>query len=84
MGGAYGTGADIWETLGISTWITLGMVFYPLYLVILWEESGMDAVIQQLTWIFGLLSWVFTFMSGVIMEAISLISTLIESIPVAE
>jgi len=84
MGGAYGAGVNLWETLGISSWITLAMIFYPLYLVILWEESGMDAVIQQLSWIFGLLSWVFTFMSGVIMEAISLISTLIESIPVAE
>ena len=84
MGGAYGTGVDLWETLGISSWLTVAMVFYPLYLIILWEEKGMDAVIQQLTWIFGLLSWVFTFMSGVIMDAIGLISTLIESIPVAE
>jgi hypothetical protein len=44
----------------------------------------MDAVIKQLTWIFGLVSWVFDFMKGIIMEAITLISTLIESIPVAE
>lgn len=84
MGGAYGAGVDLWETLGISQWITVAMIFYPLYLVILWDQDGMDAVIQQLTWIFGLLSWVFEFMSSVISEAILLITSLIESIPVAE
>ena len=84
MGGAYGAGVDVWETLGISSWLTVALVFYPLYLIILWDTEGMDAVIKQLTLIFGLLSWVFTFMSGVIMEGITLISTLIESIPVAE
>ena len=84
MEGAYGSGVDIWETLGISSWLTVAIIFYPLYLVILWDQEGMDAVLKQLTWIFGLLSWVFTFMSGVISEGISLISTLIESIPVAE
>ena len=84
MGGAYGVGVDLWTEFQISTWITLALIFYPLYLLILWEESGMDAVIQQLTWIFGLLSWVFDFMAGVIREAIMLITSLIESIPVAE
>lgn len=84
MGGAYGAGVNIWETLGVGQWITIALIFYPLYLVILWEESGMDAVIQQLTWLFGLLTWIFEFMSGVIREAIMLITSLIESIPVAE
>lgn len=84
MGGVYGEGVNVWETLGITTWITVGMIFYPLYLVILWEQKGLDAVIQQLTWIFGTLVWLYEFLSGVIQSVINLIVSLVESIPVAE
>ena len=44
----------------------------------------MGAVIEQLTWIFGLLVWLFHFFEGLVMGAVQLISSLIESIPVAE
>lgn len=84
IGGGLGAGADLWTELGISTWITVAIIFYPLYLVILWEEKGMGAVIEQLTWIFGLLVWLYHFFEGLIMGAITLVTAIIESIPVAE
>jgi len=84
MGGAYGVGVNLWETFNIAQWLQLVMILYPLYLVILWDEKGMDAVIQQLTWIFGLLSWLFGFFVSLIQFTIGLITTVIESIPVAE
>lgn len=84
MGGGLGAAANLWDTLGIASWIQLGMILYPLYLLILWEEKGMGAVIEQLTWIFGLLVWLFHFFEGLVMGAVQLISSLIESIPVAE
>jgi len=84
LGGAYGAGVNVWETLGVSSWITVAMICYPLYLIILWEEKGLEAVIQQLTWIFGILSWLFSFSVQLIQFVIRLITSVIESIPVAE
>ncbi len=84
MAGGYGVGVDLWETFGISQWITVAIIFYPLYLIILWDQKDMDAVIKQLTMMFGILSWLFTFFVSVIQFTIGLITTVIESIPVAE
>ena len=84
MGGAYGVGVNVWNDLGISTWILLLMVFYPIYLIILWDEEGMDPVIKQLTWMFGLLSWIFHFFIALGQFIIRLIVTVIESIPIVE
>ncbi|GAF70125.1 unnamed protein product, partial [marine sediment metagenome] len=84
MGGAYGTGADMWNDLGISSWITVALIFYPIYLIYLWEEEGDAAVIGQLSFLFGILVFLFNFFSSIISGAIQLITGLIESIPVAE
>lgn len=84
MGGAYGVGVDIWNDLGISTWITVLLVFYPIYLIILWDMEGMDAVLTHLTWMFGLLTWIFNFLVSLIQFAIGLVVAVIESIPVVE
>ena len=84
MAGGYGVGVDLWETFGIGQWITIAIIFYPLYLVILWDQEGMDAVIKQLTMMFGILSWLFDFFVQLIQFTIRLITTVIESIPVAE
>lgn len=84
MGEIVVAGEDMWTTLGISQWITIAIIFYPLYLVILWDQEGMDAVIKQLTMMFGILSWLFDFFVQLIQFTIRLITTIIESIPVAE
>jgi len=84
MAGGYGVGVDLWETFGIGQWITVAMIFYPLYLFILWDQEGMDAVMKQLTMIFGILSWLFYFFVAMIQFTIGLVTTVIESIPVAE
>jgi len=84
FGGAYGAGVNIWEYLNLSMWLQLVIILYPLYLVILWDTNGMDAVIQQLTWIFGLLTWVFGFLVSIIQFILQLVGRIIESIPVVE
>ena len=84
MGGAFGVGVNVWNDLGISTWIMLVIVFYPIYLIILWDDQGMDAVIQQLTWLFGILTWVFGFLLSLAQFVIGLITSVIESIPIVE
>ena len=84
MGGAYGVGANLWEDLGISTWLSVLIILYPLYLVILWDQEGMDAVIKQLTLIFGILNWVFHFTVSVIQFILSIVESSVESVPVVE
>ena len=84
MEGGVGAAGNLWDQLGILQWLTVALVFYPLYLVILWDEKGMDAVIQQLTWIFGIAVFLYHFFEGLIQGLITMISALIESIPVAE
>jgi len=84
MGGAYGVGVNVWEDLGILTWIQVAMIFYPLYLVILWDDQGDAAVINHLTFVFGLLSWAFWFFIGLVQFVIGMITSVIESIPIAE
>jgi hypothetical protein len=84
MGGVWGGAGNLWTTLGIANWLILAMVFYPLYLVYLWEQEGMDAVVSQLTMIFGILSWLFHFFVTIATFISDLVTGLIESIPVAE
>lgn len=84
FGGAYGVGVDLWNFLDLGMWLTLVITFYPLYLIILWDDKGMDAVIQQLTWLFGLLTWVFGFLISVIQFTLHLVERIVESIPVVE
>lgn len=84
MGGGLGAAGNLWDTFQISTWITLAIIFYPIYLIILWDQKGLDAVITQLTWIFGILVWLYGFFRSLIELIIHFITGLIESIPVAE
>jgi hypothetical protein len=76
--------ANLWDTFGISTWITIGIIFYPLYLVILWDQKGMDAVIQQLTWIAGIVLWLKDLFITIIRFVLDILGRIIESIPVVE
>ncbi len=84
MGGVWGGAGNLWDTFQISNWLILAMIFYPLYLVYLWENEGMDAVVSQLSMIFGILVWLFNFFLLLGNSIIGLITGLIESIPVAE
>lgn len=84
LSGTIGGAGDLWNTLGISTWITIAIIFYPLYLIILWDQKGMDAVIKQLTMIVGIITWLKDFFIGLINLVMALIGRIIESIPVVE
>jgi len=84
MSGAIGGAGNLWNDLGISSWLTVALIFYPLYLIFLWEDQGMEPVLQQLGWIFGIASWLFTFFIQIIQFVIGMITSIIESIPIAE
>ncbi|MCJ7459214.1 MAG: hypothetical protein MUP17_09505 [candidate division Zixibacteria bacterium] len=83
--GGVGTGAgDLWTQFNIWGWLQVALIFYPLYLILLWEERGLDPVIAQLTMIWGIAAWLFGFFIQIIQAMIGIMHTLIESIPVAE
>ena len=84
LDGAYTGGLNLWNDLNLATWIMIGAILYPLYLVFLWEERGMEAVIAQLTFIKDI---VYTLVHSFLAMAqwfIDLIGRIIESIPIVE
>lgn len=82
--GAYTSGVNFWTDFNMSQWIILLVILYPFYLIIVWDEEGLDAVIGQLTFLFGILSMLASFFLTIIRVVISVISWIIESIPVVE
>jgi hypothetical protein len=84
MDGTIGGAGNLWNQLNVWQWFQVALVFYPLYLVILWEEEGMDAVVKQLVLIWGIAAWLFGFFITIISAMVNLIGNVIESIPVVE
>ena len=82
--GGYGTGVNIWTTYNVPQWITLGLILYPIYLVFLWEEEGLGAVIDQITFIYNTLHLMFYVFLTVIDYVSSMITRLFELIPIVE
>lgn len=84
LAGGYGTGVNIWTTYNIPQWITLGLILYPIYLVFLWEEEGLGAVIDQITFIYNSLHLMIYVFLTMIHYISSMTTRLIELIPIAE
>jgi len=82
--GAYGTGANLWVSLGIWNWVVLGLICYPIYLFALWDAEGSDAVFNQLMFIFNIGNMLVHYLISFIQMVIGVIHTLVESIPVVE
>lgn len=81
-GKGYATG--IWDQLQLGTWVIIIAIFYPIYLLGVWETQGIDAVINQLRFMMDLAAWLIRIFITVIQMAIRLIQAIIESIPVIE
>jgi len=75
---------DLWTSLNLQQWLILGLILYPVWLIILWDEHGLDAVETELRrdW------WVFSTIFGVLISIgrfiLQVIMAVIESIPVVE
>lgn len=78
------SGMSTWDALGMTSWLELGMILYPVWLLILWDTSGLNAVEHELRrdwWILssiGMVFWV------VIKTFIDVLGRIIESVPVVE
>jgi len=81
-GYGYATGA--WEMLGLSTWVVLAAILYPIWLLYKWEDEGLDAVINHVRMLLDIGAWVMNLFLNVIRLFLNLIGRIIESIPVVE
>lgn len=84
LDGAYTSGVHLYNDLGISQWIVLGLILYPLHLVILWDVWGLDPVEREIRIIWDVLNFLFSLFIRVAELIINVIGTIIESIPVIE
>jgi len=82
--GLFGTGFDLWNDFGGSQWVTIGIIIYPLYLLLLWTEHGLTPVMAHLEFWGGLIMGLINLAISLAGLVWSFISGLIENIPVVE
>jgi len=82
--GVYAGTLNIYTTIRIDLWIQLFFILYPIYLLYVWEERGLDAVIGHLKMMLDIGAFFGRTFITVIQLFSSIISRLIEMIPVAE
>lgn len=80
----YGYATGIWETLNLAMWVMIIAILYPIYLLYLWEKKGLDAAIGHVKMVLDVFAWIGSMLLTVIQLFITLISNLIEHIPVIE
>lgn len=79
-----GTGINIWTDYNISQWIVLAAILYPMWLLFMWDEEGIEPVYRHLTFVRGILEFTFNFFMAIAQFGLNLIGRVIESIPVVE
>jgi hypothetical protein len=84
MGGAYGSGVNLWSQLGILQWLTLAIIFYPLWLIMEWEENGNDWLFNHLHQVWGIFAAIGHYFIVIMTFFLDLAGRIIESIPVVE
>ena len=82
--GTVGGAGDIWTSLNLTQWVILGIIIYPIYLVILWDEHGLGAVEHELRRDWWVLSTIFGVLITIGRYILQVIMAIIESIPVVE
>jgi len=84
LGGGLGTGVNIWESLNLAQWVVILAILYPIFLFGMWEEKGIDAVLNHLNMVLNIFAWIFRILITVVQMFIHIISSIIEAIPVVE
>jgi len=80
LDGTYTTGVNLWNDLGLSTWVILVAILYPVYLIWIWDEKGIDGVLTHLKMVMDIAAWGITIFIRVIQLFLDLIGTIIERV----
>jgi len=84
ISGGYGQTYNIFEALRLDIWIVIFAIFYPIFLLGLWEQKGLDAMLNHIQMILNIFAWIFRMLITVVQMFITVISGIIESIPIVE
>jgi hypothetical protein len=82
--GSYGVGVNFWTEYNLTQWIGLVLICYPIFLVFMWDERGLGAVIDHITFMYNSFHLLAYILLTMIHYISSMITRLIELIPVAE
>lgn len=80
----WGGAQSVWDTIGGSIWITIIAILYPIYLLYLWDEQGLDALLSHLKMLIDIGAFICRIFITVIQLFVNILSNLIEKIPFAE
>jgi len=80
----FGYTVGLWDLLGMTNWLILAAVVYPIWILYLWEDEGFDAVLAHFTFILNLMYMVIHTLITIIQNFITIIDYLLELIPIAE
>lgn len=75
---------SVWDQLGMSSWLVIGAILYPLYLLAVWEEYGFDAMILEINFLVGVVAFLIKGFLTLISLAVQIVFSLIEIVPLAE
>lgn len=78
--GVFTPGIALWNDLGISSFIQIGAILYPIYLLVMATEKGLQAVIDHITGILNLGSFFLNFILNVAELFVNLLTGLIGAI----
>jgi len=73
-------GINLWNDLGISSFIQILAVLYPMWLVVLGADKGVQAVVDHLTGILDIGSFFLNFILNVTELFVSLLTGLVGAI----
>ena len=80
LNGVLTPGIDLWNDLGVSNFIRIGAVLYPMWLLLLAMDQGLQAVFDHLNGVLNIGSFFLNFILNVAGFFISLLTGLIGAI----
>lgn len=80
LNGVLTPGINLWNDLGINSFIQIGAILYPLWLLMMASDKGMQAVIDHLTGVLNIGSFFLNFILNVAGFFVSLLTGLIGAI----
>jgi len=84
ISGGFGQTYNIFIDLRLDLWITIIGIFYAVWLFFLWDEKGLNAVLNHLEMIMNFFAFIIHTFLSIIQFFWSLITGIIEAIPVVE
>jgi hypothetical protein len=83
LGGAYGVGVDFWNMAApvLPSLLTLLAIGYVIWLIVLWEERGLGAVIDHFRGLFDIATFILGTLLHIAQVFIQFVNGLIEALP---